>query len=74
MIICCPTCTTSLSIDPEQAIELLGKEINCPDCGNQFQINETKESLSFDMKLEEMKDELVIQNSLKNLARHFDDC
>ncbi len=74
MIVGCPSCMNSLSIDLEQALELLGQEISCPDCSKIFSISQTKESLSFDLELESLKDEMVIRNSLKNHSRHFDDC
>ena len=74
MIVGCPSCMSSVSIDLELALELLGQELTCPDCGEIYSLSQIKESLNFELTLESLKDEMVIQNSLKNQARFFDDC
>lgn len=65
---------SSVSIDLELALELLGKELTCPDCGEIYSLSQTKESLNFELSLESLKDEKLIQNSMKNPLRLLDDC
>lgn len=72
MIVCCPSCMESISLDYQLLQEIIQITLNCPQCGADFKPLENNKTA--DAILEELKDELTIQRSIQLQSRMFDDC
>jgi hypothetical protein len=69
----CPLCDSIVPINTELLLKLKVNGIKCPSCKEYFSPNNS-ELEKAELKIEELKDELIINNSLKNIHRLFDDC
>ncbi len=73
MIITCPSCDSYFPINVEIAQSLSTTHMICPACEKPFDPSGTDDD-PLDLRIESIKDELVINKSLQNTTRWFEDC
>lgn len=70
MITTCPHCDSLVPMNVELAVKSQEKELNCPCCNMAFD----PFTGHADLIVEDLKDRLVIEKSLQNIGRWFEDC
>ncbi len=73
MITACPLCDAMIPMNIELAIKMNENGIVCPCCEESFCPFDSDIEKA-EMKIEELKNDLVINNSLNNNHRLYDDC
>ena len=73
MICTCPNCDYFFPLNLEVVLTKTLEHVVCPCCENPFKnfMNIQEEA---ELGIERIKDELVIEKSLQNIGRWFEDC
>jgi hypothetical protein len=73
MITACPHCDSFVPMNVDLAVHSANLSLNCPCCEQAFK---PFDPLLFEaeMQVEAIKDNLVIEKSLQNTTRWFEDC